>query len=127
MRSELLLSTWLAAAAVTAAAPKLESLYDSSDPLLPWPPEGASFEGDDVTAWPGHGRRFGEGWPRTKVAVLDEIPGQEEFFAQHVAARRPVVIDGLFARMSDLGSRSFGIDMRAEALRNSGRNGCFFV
>ena len=39
----LLLATWLAATAVTAG-PKLESLYDSSDPALQWPPEGTSFE-----------------------------------------------------------------------------------
>ena len=80
-----------------------------------------------MKAWPGHGRRFGEGWPRAKVAALEEVPGQREFFAEHVAARRPVVIGGLVERMSGAGSRSFGIDMRAEALKNSGRNGCFFV
>ena len=47
-------------------------------------PKGKNFEDADVKSWPGHGERFGKGWPRRKIPVLEEVSGQREFFAKCV-------------------------------------------
>ena len=33
--------------------PQLQSLYEDSDPNLPWPPQGESFDSPEKDKWPG--------------------------------------------------------------------------
>ena len=79
--------------------PELESLYDSSDPDLPWPPEGQDFSGKQ-SEWPGQGTRFGKVWPRIKVEVLDDPTIKfDSFNKKYLSQSKPVVIDGLVPKM----------------------------
>lgn len=70
-------------------ASQLESLYDSSDTKLKWPPEGQTLS-DDPSEWPGHGQQFGKVWPRLKVSYEPYRPEKEDF-QRYMDINHPVV------------------------------------
>ena len=95
----------------------MKPLYESSDPNLPWPPEGKNFDSEDKNTWPGQGERLGASWPRIKVPEIEENPSAKEFFAEYVFKRKPVVMNKLWKQMMKVS----GYDMSSKSLVNDSR------
>ena len=98
----------------------LTPLYPTSNPDIPWPPEGKDFSSPDPKDWPGSGERFGQSWPRQKVKVLDFAPEPQDFFKDYVSMRKPVMFKGILEEMTV--QKKYSFDMKSKSVVNNARS-----
>ena len=109
--------------AIKAPFEKIEPLYDSSDPDLPWPPKGKDFSSTSFDDWPNQKEQFGKHWPRIKVPIIDSVPSNVTFKKKYVNQNQPVVINGLLDQMT----KESQFSLKPKDLAKDGRAAITFV
>ena len=105
----------------TPDIPQMLVLYYSSDPSLPWPPEGTAHSAPH-SQWPGHKEQLAKHQPRQKVDVAYKkgFPSAQDFYTNFVERGVPVI----FSHALDSQDYDF---LRLETLNTSGRAALTFA